>query len=101
MLAPNNWDFVLQVLMNVVSSGASWTGYERSGQLIQPPGFERLLAVLTYIPLDEFAGSEQLHHLIQMTVAEPSDSAPWQYFSTAHAFKLTQMQRLGYVLSLT
>jgi hypothetical protein len=71
--------------MNVVSSRESSIGHERSGYLIDPPGFERLLANLIYIPLTEY------HHLIQMTVAETERLCPlsifWQcpYFSAQSA----------------
>ena len=70
--------------MNAFSSTTSSTEHELYGQLIHPPGFERLLAVLTYIPLDEYASSKQLHHLVKMTVTVPE--ALWQYQSSYECF---------------
>jgi hypothetical protein len=56
--------------MNVYSSRKTSSGYEHTGQLIQPSGFESLLSVLTYVPLDEFSAAGQLNHLINLTVIE-------------------------------
>jgi hypothetical protein len=54
--------------MNVFSARETDSGYERTGQLIQPTGFENLLTVLKFIPLDEFSTVERFNHLISMTV---------------------------------
>jgi hypothetical protein len=55
--------------MNIYSARESDGVSERTGQLIRPPGFEDLLAVLKFKPLDEFsAANDRLYHLISLTV---------------------------------
>ena len=54
--------------MNVFAAQETDSGYERTGQLIKPTGFENLLAVIKFIHLDEFSSDGRLNHLISMTV---------------------------------
>jgi hypothetical protein len=65
-------DSILQVVMNGAAVDEAGQGYEYSGQLIQPAGFEGLLTVLRFQNLSEsliFEGaSRPACHLVSMKV---------------------------------
>ena len=65
-------DLIIQVVMNGHAVHEISNGYEYSGQLIQPTGFEGLLTVLQFQNLSQtldFEGtSRPVHHLISMKV---------------------------------